>query len=98
MSWNLFAAANRHQLNAAFGYRKNFQLRATDNPEVEALTIRLSDEPDEVTIQPLSEEVAINYSPNGRSFGIEILDTSEHIFGLNTERKIALENLIPIIR
>ena len=72
-------------------------MRVTDNPEVEALTIRMSDETAEVTTQPLSEEVAFNYSPNGRSVGIEILDTSEHIFGLNTERKIALENLIPII-
>jgi uncharacterized protein YuzE len=73
-------------------------MRATDKPEVEALSIRLSDEPDGVTTQPLSEEVAINYSLNGRIVGIEIPDTSEHIFGLNTERKIALENLIPIIR
>jgi len=73
-------------------------MRVTDNPEVEALTIRMSDETAEVTTQPLSEEVAFNYSPNGRSVGIEILDTSEHIFGLNTERKIALENHIPIIK
>jgi len=72
-------------------------MRVTDNPEVESQYICMSDEPDEVTTQPLNEEVAINYSPNGRSVGVEILDASEHIFGLNTERKIALENLIPII-
>jgi uncharacterized protein YuzE len=72
-------------------------MRVTDKPEVEALTIRMSDETAEVTTRPLSEEVAINNYPNGRIVGIEILDASEHIFGLNTERKIALENHIPII-
>jgi hypothetical protein len=29
--------------------------------------------------------------------GIEILDASEYIFGLKTERKIALENLILVV-
>ncbi len=67
------------------------------DPEVDALYIRLSDEPAEVTTQRLSEEVAINYGPDGRIVGIEILDASEYIFGLKTERKITLENLIPMI-
>jgi uncharacterized protein YuzE len=67
------------------------------DPEVDALYIRLSDEPVEVTTQRLSEEVTINYAPDGRIVGIEILDASEYISGLKTERKIALENLITMI-
>ncbi len=72
-------------------------MRVMYDPEVDALYIRLSDEPAEVTTQRLSEEVAINYAPDGRIVGIEILDASEYIFGLKTERKITLENLTPVI-
>jgi len=72
-------------------------MRVIYDTEVDALYIRLSDEPAEVTTQQLSEEVAINCAPNGRVVGIEILDASEYISGLKTERKIALENLIPIV-
>ncbi|MBO9369458.1 MAG: DUF2283 domain-containing protein [Chloroflexi bacterium] len=73
-------------------------MKVTYDPEVDALYIRLSDEqPVEVTTQRLSEEVAINDAPDGRIVGIEILDASEYISGLKTERKIALENLIPMI-
>jgi uncharacterized protein YuzE len=72
-------------------------MKVTYDPEVDALYIRLSDEPVEVTTQRLSEEVAINDAPDGRIVCIEILDASEYISGLKTERKIALENRIPMI-
>jgi len=73
-------------------------MKVTYDPEVDALYIRLSDEqPVEVTTRRLSEEVAINYAPDGRIVGIEILDASEYISGLKMERKIALENLVPMI-
>jgi uncharacterized protein YuzE len=47
-------------------------MKVTYDPEVDALYIRLSDEPVEVTTQRLSEEVAINDAPDGRIVGIEI--------------------------
>ena len=72
-------------------------MKVTYDPEVDALYIRLSEEPAEVTTQRLSEEVAINYAPDGRIVGIEILDASEYVFHLKAERKIALENLIPVV-
>jgi len=72
-------------------------MKVTYDPEVDALYIRLSDEPAEVTTQRLSEEVAINDAPDGRIVGIEILGASEYISGLKMERKIALENLVPMI-
>jgi uncharacterized protein YuzE len=71
-------------------------MKVTYDPKVDALYIRLNDKPAEVTTQRLSEEIAINYAPDGRIVGIEILDASEYVSGLKTERKIALENLIPI--
>lgn len=67
------------------------------DPEVDALYIRLSDEPAEVTTYRLSEEVAINYAPDGRIVGIEILDASAYVFRLKEERKVALQNLTPVI-
>ena len=72
-------------------------MKVTYDPEVDALYIRLIEEQAEVTTQRLSEEVAINYAPDGRIIGIEILDASEYISNLKTERTIALENLTPII-
>ncbi len=72
-------------------------MKVTYDPEVDALYIRLIEEQAEVTTQRLSEEVAINYAPDGRIVGIEILDASEYISNLKTERTIALENLTPII-
>ncbi|MCX8061310.1 MAG: DUF2283 domain-containing protein [Anaerolineales bacterium] len=50
------------------------------DPEVDALYIRLSDGSTEMTTQRLSEEVAINYSPDGKIVGIEVLDASEYVF------------------
>jgi uncharacterized protein YuzE len=71
-------------------------MKVAYDPEVDALYIRLSDDPAEVTIRRLSETVALNYAPDGRIVGIEILDASEYVSGLKTDRKIALENLIPV--
>ena len=72
-------------------------MKVVYDPEVDALYIRLSDEPAEVTTLRLSEEVAINYAPDGRIVGIEILDASEYVFRLGTERKVALQNLTPVV-
>lgn len=67
------------------------------DPEVDALYIRLSDEPAEVTTQRLSEEVAINYAPDGQIVGIEILDASEYVFRLKERREVMLQNLKPVV-
>lgn len=67
------------------------------DPEVDALYIRLSDEPTDVTTQRLSEEVAINYSPDGKIVGIEVLDASEYVFRLKEDRAIKFQNLIAVL-
>lgn len=67
-------------------------MRITYDPQVDALYIRFIDEPVEVITHRLSEDVAINYAPDGRIVGIEILDASEYVFPAQ-ERKIAVQNL-----
>jgi uncharacterized protein YuzE len=63
---------------------------------VDALYIRFLDEPAQVTTQRLSEDVAINYAPDGRIVGIEVLDASEYIFRSEAERKIIVHNLTAV--
>ncbi len=48
-------------------------MKITYDPEVDALYIRFVDEPSQVTTQRLSEDVAVNYAPDGRIVGMEIL-------------------------
>jgi len=71
-------------------------MRINYDPQVDALYIRFVDELVQVTTQRLSEDVAVNYAPDGRIVGIEILDASEYVFRPSGERKILLQNLTPV--
>lgn len=71
-------------------------MKITYDPQVDALYIRFLDEPAQVTTQRLSEDVAVNYAPDGRIVGIEVLDVSEHIFGFGAESKIVVHNLTAV--
>jgi len=62
---------------------------------VDALYIRFLDEPVQVTTQRLSEDVAVNYAPDGRIVGIEVLDVSEYVFGFSAVG--ALDKRIPLV-
>ena len=66
------------------------------DPQVDALYIRFLDEPVQVTTQRLSEDVAVNYAPDGRIVGIEVLDVSEYVFGFGAEPKIVVHNLTAV--
>jgi len=66
------------------------------DPQVDALYIRFLDEPVQVTTQRLSEDVAVNYAPDGRVVGIEVLDVSEYVFGFAAEPKIVVHNLTAV--
>jgi len=68
-------------------------MKISYDPQVDALYIRFIDEPIQVLPHRLSEEVAINYAPDGRIVGIEILDASEYVFSQQTERKVVVQNL-----
>jgi len=71
-------------------------MKISYDPQVDALYIRLLDGTFETTTQRLSEEVAVNYAPDGRIVGIEVLDASEYVFHPAYERKITLQNLTPV--
>jgi uncharacterized protein YuzE len=70
-------------------------MKITYDPKVDALYIRFPDGAHEVTTQRLSDEVAVNYAPDGRIVGIEVLDASTSVFATE-ERTVALHNLTPI--
>jgi len=71
-------------------------MKVTYDPQVDALYIRFMDEPVEVTTHRLSEDVAVNYAPDGRIVGIEILDASDNVFQRGSEGKIFLQNLTAV--
>jgi uncharacterized protein YuzE len=71
-------------------------MKITYDPQVDALYIRFVDEPSQVTTQRLSEDVAVNYAPDGHIVGIEILDASEHVFRSGAERKVIVHNLTTV--
>jgi len=61
---------------------------------VDAAYIRLKEGKFQVTTQRLTEEIAVNYAPDGSVVGIEILSASKYI--LKHKRPlITLENLQP---
>ena len=71
-------------------------MKITYDPQVDAVYIRFVDAPTQVTTQRLSEDVAVNYSPDGTIVGIEILDASHYVFESGSERKVLLHNLEPV--
>jgi uncharacterized protein YuzE len=71
-------------------------MKISYDSDVDALYIRFVDEPVQVTTQRLSEDVAINYAPDGNIVGIEILDASTHVFRTGTEPQITVHNLTTI--
>ncbi len=71
-------------------------MKITYDPSVDALYIRFLDDSFQVTTQRLSEDVAVNYAPDGRVVGIEVLDASEYAFQPGSERKVTLSNLTAV--
>jgi len=71
-------------------------MKVSYDPQVDALYIRFLDEAFQVTTQRLTEDVAVNYAPDGRVVGIEILDASEYVFRPEAEPKIMVHNLTAV--
>ncbi len=71
-------------------------MRITYDPEVDALYIRFIDEAVQATTQRLSDDIAVNYAPDGRIVGIEVLDASRYAFSPGRERKVVVENLVAV--
>ena len=71
-------------------------MRITYDPQVDALYIRFTDEAAEATTQRLTEDVAVNYAPDGHIVGIEVLDASTSVFRPGGDRTVNLQNLTPV--
>jgi uncharacterized protein YuzE len=71
-------------------------MRISYDPRVDAIYIRFVDRHAQVTTQRLSEDVAVNYAPDGRIVGIEILDASDYVFSPGEERKVVVDNLTTV--
>ena len=71
-------------------------MRISYDSQIDALYIRFLDEPIEVNTHRLTEDVAINYAPDGRITGIEVLDASDYIFTDDAEKRIELDNLVAV--
>ena len=69
-------------------------MKISYDPEVDAAYIRLQEGRFEVTTQRLTEDIAINYAPNGSVAGIEILDAHKYLLK-HKRPQIELENLQP---
>lgn len=68
-------------------------MKLSYDPVVDALYIRLVDEPVECEVIRLNDQVSINIGPSEQVVGIEILDASQVLSGLK-ERQVQLENLV----
>ncbi len=71
-------------------------MKITYDPEVDAAYIRFVEEPIQVTTHQLSEDIALNYGPDGEVVGIEILSAREYLRFSNHIPEIQLENLKPV--
>lgn len=69
-------------------------MKISYDQKVDAAYIRLKEGKSEVTTHRLTEEIAINYAPDGSVVGIEILDASKYLFK-HKKPQVELENLQP---
>ena len=68
-------------------------MKITYDPEVDALYIRFVDGPVEALTRRLSDDIALNYTDEGRVVGIEILAASEYGFEPGEEQSVVVHNL-----
>ncbi len=70
-------------------------MKITYDPQVNAAYIRFKTGKFEVTTHQLTENVAVNYAPDGSVVGIELLDASKYLVK-HKQPQIELENLFPV--
>jgi len=69
-------------------------MKITYDPQADAAYIRFKKGVFQVTTQRLTEDIAINYAPDGTVVGIEILEASKYLTK-HKSPQIELENLQP---
>ncbi|MGI8554565.1 MAG: DUF2283 domain-containing protein [Dehalococcoidia bacterium] len=68
-------------------------MRTTYDPQVDAMYIRFTEGPAQVTTVRLSDDIAINYAPDGNIVGIEVRDASAHAFRPGADPQVIVQNL-----
>ena len=69
-------------------------MKITYDPRVDAAYIRLKQGKFQVTTHRLTEDVAVNFAPDGSVVGIEVLDASKYLMK-HRRPQVELENLQP---
>lgn len=69
-------------------------MKITYDSQVDAAYIRLKRGKYQVTTQRLTEDIAVDYAPNGSIVGIEVLDASKYLVK-HRRPQVELENLQP---
>jgi uncharacterized protein YuzE len=69
-------------------------MKITYDPKVDAAYIQLKTGKFQVTTHRLTEDVAVNYAPDGSVAGIEVLDASKYLVK-HKRPQVELENLLP---
>ena len=68
-------------------------MKISYDPKVDALYVRFLDKPSQVITHRLSEDVAVNYGPDGDVVGIEVLSAHEHLSFSGGKPTVQAENL-----
>ncbi len=71
-------------------------MKISYDSKVDAAYIRLKEGKFQVTTQRLTDEIAINYAPDGSVIGIEIINASKYLVK-HKRPQIELENLQPVL-
>jgi len=69
-------------------------MKISYDPKVDAAYIRFKKGRFQVTTHRLTEDVAVNFAPDGTVVGIEVLDASKYLVK-HRRPQIELENLLP---
>jgi uncharacterized protein YuzE len=69
-------------------------MKISYDPEVDAAYIRFKTGRFQVITQRLTEDVAVNYAPDGSVVGIEVLEASKYLVR-HRRPQVELENLQP---
>ena len=70
-------------------------MKISYDPHVDAAYIRFKDGKFHVTTHRLTEDVAVNYAPDGSIVGIEVLDASKYLVK-HHRPEVELENVQPV--
>ena len=71
-------------------------MKITYDSQVDAAYIRFKSGTFEVTTQRLTDDVAVNYAPDGSVVGIEVLDASKYLLMKHRRPQVELENVQPV--